>query len=122
MAPSDLDLDETSATPGVGHNSGKTPGNKKRKAKADDGAEPYDMVSDELRQFCERYEQLEAEKRETADQQKELLAELKARGFDPKIFKKIIAERKRDADDLAEEAAVLEIYRQALGMEILKNI
>lgn len=64
---------------------------------------------DELRQFIERYERLEAEKKDIADGQKEIMAEAKVRGYDCKVLRKVIAIRKRDANDLAEEQAVMEI-------------
>ncbi|MCV3274122.1 DUF2312 domain-containing protein [Roseobacter sinensis] len=76
----------------------------------------YRVTADELRQFVERIERLDAEKRDLTEQQKEVMAEAKARGYDTKIMRKVIALRKRDADDIAEEEAVLEMYKQALGM------
>ena len=74
------------------------------------------VAAAELRQIIERYEHLDAEKRDLADQMKEVMAEAKGRGYDTKVLRKLIAMRKRDRDDLAEEEAVLEMYRQALGM------
>ncbi|MEL7485785.1 MAG: DUF2312 domain-containing protein [Pseudomonadota bacterium] len=76
----------------------------------------YRVTADELRQFIERIERLEAEKKDIADQQKEVMAEAKGRGYDTKVMRKVIALRKRDAADIAEEEAVLEMYKQALGM------
>lgn len=76
----------------------------------------YAVTADELRQFIERAEQLAAEKKDIAEQEKELFAEAKGRGYCTKSMKKIIAERKRKPDDIAEEEAILEIYRAALGM------
>lgn len=76
----------------------------------------FDVTAEELRQFIERFEQLESEKQAVADNQKELMAEAKGRGYDTKVMKKIIALRKRKPDDIAEEEAVLEMYKQALGM------
>ena len=76
----------------------------------------YRVTADELRAFVERYERLEMEKKDRADQQKEVMAEAKARGYDTKVMRKVIALRKRDADDIAEEEAVLEMYKEALGM------
>lgn len=76
----------------------------------------YAIAADELRQFIERYEHLEAEKKDIADQQKEVMAEAKGRGYDTKVMRKVIALRKRDKDDIAEEEAVLEMYKAALGM------
>ncbi len=76
----------------------------------------YRVTADELRQFIERYERLEAEKKDIADQQKEVMAEAKSRGYDTRVMRKLIAMRKRDRDELAEEEAVLELYKEALGM------
>jgi uncharacterized protein (UPF0335 family) len=76
----------------------------------------YRVTADELRQFIERFERLELEKREIADQQKEVMAEAKGRGYDTKVMRKIINLRKRDRNDIAEEEAVLEMYKEALGM------
>jgi len=74
------------------------------------------VAGQELRQFIERYERLEAEKKDIADAQKEVMAEAKGRGYDTKVMRKIVALRKRDANDLAEEEAVLDMYKAALGM------
>ena len=76
----------------------------------------YRVTADELRQFIERYERLETEKKDLADQQKEVMAEAKGRGYDKKVMRKIVALRKRDKDDIAEEEAVLDMYKEALGM------
>lgn len=76
----------------------------------------YHVTASELRQFIERFERLEAEKKDIADQQKEVMAEAKGRGYDTVVMRRIIAQRKRDADDIAEEEAILEMYKQALGM------
>ncbi len=76
----------------------------------------YRVTADELRQFIERVERLEAEKKDIAEQQKEVMAEAKARGYDTKVMRKIIALRKRDAKGIAEEEAVRELYKEALGM------
>lgn len=82
----------------------------------DDGENSYKVTAGELRQFIERWERLEADKKAIAEDQKEVMAEAKARGYDTKVMRRVIAERKRDADDLAEEEAVLDMYREALGM------
>jgi len=76
----------------------------------------YNVTADELRQFIERFEHLEAEKKDITEQQKEVMAEAKGRGYDTKVMKKIIAIRKRDKNDLEEEEAILELYKSALGM------
>ena len=74
------------------------------------------LPGEEIRQFIERYESLEAQKKDLAEEMKEVMAEAKGRGYDVKILKKIIAMRKRDKDDIAEEEAILELYKEALGM------
>ena len=82
----------------------------------DPGSNTYRVTADELRQFVERYERLEMEKKDIADQQKEVMAEAKSRGYDTKVLRKVVALRKREPDDIAEEEAVLEMYKEALGM------
>ncbi|GHC10458.1 MULTISPECIES: DUF2312 domain-containing protein [Gemmobacter] len=77
----------------------------------------YEVTADELRQFVERIEHLEQEKKDIAEQIKEVYAEAKGRGYDTKALRSIISMRKKDKDQLAEEEAVLEIYKQALGMQ-----
>ena len=74
------------------------------------------VTAAELRQFIERAERLEAEKKDIAEQVKEVFAEAKSRGYDVPTIKKLIAMRKKDADDLAEERAVLEMYAEAMGV------
>lgn len=81
---------------------------------ADDNT--YAVTAEELRQFVERAEQLAAEKKDIAEQEKELFAEAKGRGYDTKVMRKVIALRKRKPDDIAEEDAILEMYKAAMGM------
>jgi uncharacterized protein (UPF0335 family) len=76
----------------------------------------YSVTADELRQFIERAEQLASEKKDIAEQEKELFAEAKGRGYDTKVMRKVIALRKRKPDEIAEEEAALEMYKAALGM------
>lgn len=82
----------------------------------DEKSENYRVTAGELRQFVERFERLDEEKKTIAEQQKEVMAEAKGRGYDTKVLRKIIALRKRDDNDIAEEEAVLEMYKEALGM------
>ncbi|MEM9043484.1 MAG: DUF2312 domain-containing protein [Pseudomonadota bacterium] len=77
--------------------------------------ESYRVTAGELRQYIERVERIEAEERDAKDQKKEVFAEAKARGYDTKVMRLVIARRKRERDDIAEEAAVLEMYEEALG-------
>jgi uncharacterized protein (UPF0335 family) len=76
----------------------------------------YNVTADELRQFIERVEQLEAEKRDIADQIKEVMAEAKGRGYSTPVMREVIRLRKMKPDDRAEREAVLQMYANALGM------
>jgi uncharacterized protein (UPF0335 family) len=72
------------------------------------------VTAEELRQFVERIETLEAEKQEAAEAQKEVYAEAKGRGYDSVVLRKVVARRKRNRDELAEEEAILELYEAAI--------
>lgn len=76
----------------------------------------YAVTAEELRQFIERFEQLEAEKKDIAEQQKELMSEAKGRGYDTAVMKQVIKLRARNPDDVAEEEAILDTYKSVLGM------
>lgn len=76
----------------------------------------YRVTAGELRAFIERFERLDIEKKDLADQQKEVMAEAKARGYDTKVMRRIVAMRKKDPQEISEEEAVLEMYKEALGM------
>jgi len=78
--------------------------------------ETYRVTANELRQFVERIERLDSEKNDLAEQQKEVMAEAKSRGYDTKVLRKVISLRKRDKDDIANEEAILETYKEAMGM------
>lgn len=79
-------------------------------------SESYRIASSELRGFVERLERLDEEKKDIADQVREVKAEAKGRGYDPKIISKLIALRKRDPEDVSAEEAILDAYKEALGM------
>lgn len=70
----------------------------------------------ELLAFIERWEALDATKREIADDQKEVMAEAKGRGYDTAIIREVIKIRKMRPDERAEREAVLEMYLAAAGM------
>ncbi len=80
------------------------------------GDNAHKAAAEQIRAYIERFERLETEKQGIADQQKEVMAEAKGNGFNVKALRKIIADRKRDADDLAEEQALVELYKSALGI------
>jgi len=72
--------------------------------------------NNQIKAIVERIEKLKEEKAVIAEDIKEVYAEAKGNGFDPKIIKKIIALRKQDAKKRAEEQAILAVYMDALGM------
>ena len=76
----------------------------------------YEVTAAELRQFVERYEALEAEKKEAAEGQGEVMAEAKGRGYSVKAIKAVVKLRTMKPDELAEQEAVIGMYRAALGM------
>ena len=76
----------------------------------------YRVTAEELRQFIEHLERLEVEKKVIADQQKEVMADAKGRGYDVKVLRKLVNIRRRDEGEVAEEEAILGLYKEALGM------
>ena len=74
------------------------------------------MTNNQIKALVERIEKLEEEKAAIAEDIKEVYAEAKGNGFDPKIIKKVIALRKQDATKRKEEQALIATYMDALGM------
>jgi uncharacterized protein (UPF0335 family) len=72
--------------------------------------------NNQLASIVERIEKLEDEKAMLAEDIKEVYAEAKGNGFDPKILRKIVSLRKQDSDKRREEQAVLAVYMAELGM------
>ncbi|EJF91659.1 DUF2312 domain-containing protein [Bartonella tamiae] len=71
----------------------------------------------QLRSFIERIERLEEEKKTISDDIKDVYAEMKGTGFDDKAIRTIIRLRKKDAHKLQEEEAIIQLYKDVLGME-----
>lgn len=70
---------------------------------------------EKLKSFVERIERINEEVDGLKADSKEIYGEAKSAGFDTGILRKLIAERRRDKNDLDEEMSVLEVYRRALG-------
>lgn len=68
-----------------------------------------------LRAFIERIERLAEERGAIGDDIKDVYGEAKARGFDPKIMRKIVALRRQDKKKREEEAELLALYIDAIG-------
>lgn len=102
-------MSEATETPGVGHNSG-------------DAGEPAEagtvggIAPDILRAYIERIERLEEEKKNLAADIREIYAEAKGNGFEPKIMRKIVSLRRMDQADRTEEEELLDLYRRAVGV------
>lgn len=85
--------------PGVGHNTGRAP-----------------FARDALRSYVERIEKLAEERQTFTDDINDLYKEAASKGFDRKQLRRLIALRKQDAEKRAEEDAILDTYKLAMGM------
>ena len=71
---------------------------------------------EQLTHFIERIERLEEEKRALMADIKDVYAEAKATGFEPKVMRQVVRLRAMDSDLLIEQDALLDTYRDALGL------
>jgi uncharacterized protein (UPF0335 family) len=74
------------------------------------------VAAKELRQFVERVERLEEEKKAISDDIRDVFAEMKGRGYEVKAVRQILKIRKQDQAERQEQEAILEVYMQALEM------
>jgi len=95
--------------PGIGHNS----------AAVKDEAAAHRFAKDHLKAFVERVERLEEEKKELANDIRDIYAEAKANGFDTKALRHVVKMRKKDIDEVKEQEAIIHTYYTALGMDFL---
>lgn len=77
----------------------------------------HNVPRDQLKSIVERIERLEEEKKTLADDIKDVYVEAKGAGWDVKALRSVIRMRRQDPDERREQAAVLETYLHALGME-----
>ncbi len=77
---------------------------------------PGSVAAGQLQTIVDRLERLGEEKKATLDDMKEVFAEAKTNGFDVGTIRKVLALRKRSADDIQEADALLLLYMSALGM------
>ncbi len=75
------------------------------------------IAAERLRSFVERIERLEEEKAALGADVREVYAEARAVGFDVKIMRQVIRLRKMDHSDRQEQEHLLDLYKQALGLE-----
>ena len=74
------------------------------------------VAVERLKSFIERIERLEEEKRGLSGDIREVYAEAKGTGFEPKIMRQIIKLRRMDKQEVDEEEGLLDLYKRALGM------
>ena len=89
---------------GPGHNSG------------DDHPAQGNIAADRLRSIVERIERIEEERRALGSDIKDIYAEAKSAGFDVKVTRQLIRDRKREPAEIEEHEMLIDVYRRALGM------
>lgn len=77
----------------------------------------FKFTRDQIKAIIERIERLEEEKATIAGDIREIYVEAKGNGYCGKTLRKVVTMRKKNPADRAEEAAILETYLHALGME-----
>ena len=86
-------------TPGVGHNS-----------------QVGGIAGEALKQYVDRIERLEEEKKGIAADIKDVYAQAKATGFDVKTLRKVIQRRRIERAELEEQEQLIDLYENALGI------
>lgn len=71
-----------------------------------------------LKSFIERVERLEEERKALGEDIRDVYAEAKGTGFEPKIMRKVVAKRKQNAEKAREEKDLFDLYCNAIGMEV----
>jgi uncharacterized protein (UPF0335 family) len=74
------------------------------------------MEAEQLKALIERVESQNTRITEETEARKEIYAEAKKLGYCVKTMRRVIALRKKRADELAEEEAIEAIYREALDL------
>jgi uncharacterized protein (UPF0335 family) len=72
--------------------------------------------AERLKSLIERIERLEDEKAALMADIREVYAEAKSNGFDPRIMRRLISLRRMESADREEQDALLDLYRQAVGV------
>jgi uncharacterized protein (UPF0335 family) len=79
-------------------------------------ADAQGIAGERLKQLVEKVERLEDEKREVAEQIKEVMGEAKGEGFDVKVLRQVLKLRRMKPHDRTEQEELLELYKSAIGM------
>lgn len=75
----------------------------------------HNVAAERLKSIVERIEKLEEERKALQSDIKDIYTEAKSAGFDTKVLRMVIANRKKDQAEWEEQQALLETYMQALG-------
>ena len=89
---------------------------RRKKAEAAEGVSLGGNSGAQLRSLIERIERMNEEKQAVQDDIKDIYAEAKGQGFDPKIMRIVIRRRAQDHAERMEQQALLDTYEHALGM------
>lgn len=84
-------------------------------SKVDDAARDRGISAQRLKSFIERVERLEEEKKAMTGDIREVYAEAKSGGFDPKIMRRVVALRRMDKAERQEQEALTQVYLDAVG-------
>lgn len=74
------------------------------------------VAADQLRAIVERIENVETDIKALQDDRADIYSEAKGNGYDVKALRAVVRLRKQDADQRAEQEAILVTYKAALGM------
>jgi uncharacterized protein (UPF0335 family) len=74
------------------------------------------ITAGQLKQYIEKIERLEEEKTGISADIREVFAEAKGNGYDPKIMRQVLKIRKMDREEMEEQEELVTLYCQALGM------
>ena len=75
-----------------------------------------DTAARELSHHLAEIESAQATKADASKDESDLYVVAKAKGYNVKALKRLVKERKRDADELREEEDTLTLYKQFVGM------
>lgn len=81
----------------------------------------HNSTAEQLKSVVERIERLEEERKGLGADVREIYAEAKGNGFDPKILRQIIRLRRMAESDRREQEELLDTYLSALGMTPLEQ-
>ena len=79
----------------------------------------HNRAAEDLRLFLERIERLEEEKKDRADDIRDVYAEAKGNGWDTKTMRRLVALRKLQPDARREQQALLDTYAHAIGLDLV---